>query len=540
MKILLGEPIMISCQKFFTYTFTASVIISLISCGTSTTPSTQTKKNVIFFLGDGMGMTTMTAARIYSVGEDGQLTMDTLPETAIVKTFSQDAMVTDSAPSMSAYMTGVKMNNDVLSMSSDTYSYNPNSSYLKTDVTTSAAAYSTNIAQAYYSTVATGGADSTCPTSGNGSSVQTLLELAKASGKLTGVVTTTRITHATPAATYAHICNRDGENQIAAQLVSGSGDPKPQGAYNTALGNGVDVILGGGLQHFIPQGTSTPVGSGTASSARTDNNDLTAKMVTNGYTFVKTRTDFLNIDTTKFTRLLGLFNSSHMTYELDRKANSKDEPSLSEMAVAATKILSNPSNNSNGFFLMVEGGRIDHALHATQAQRALVEAVEFDNAIKAVMSQMNIVDPGLKNTLIVVTADHDHTMVLNGYAKRTGPTTLANLGILGFLRNYATTTLGLDGNQTTGNPFTIIGFGNGPGAISDRTTITAALETDSSNGPLNPNYRYESTIPMPAGDNETHGGGDVFLGAIGMNAGNFKGVIENKDVFNLIRTSAGF
>ena len=73
-------------------------------------PTVEAPKNVIFFLGDGMGMTTMTAARIYAVGEDGELTMDTLPETAFVKTFSNDAQVTDSAPSMAAYMTGVKMN----------------------------------------------------------------------------------------------------------------------------------------------------------------------------------------------------------------------------------------------------------------------------------------------------------------------------------------------------------------------------------------------------------------------------------------------
>ncbi|XLM21724.1 alkaline phosphatase, partial [Chromobacterium piscinae] len=79
-----------------------------------------TAKNVIFFLGDGMGITTTTAARIYAAGEDGQLTMDTLPESGFVKTFSQDAQVTDSAPSMAAYMTGVKMNNEVISMSSDT------------------------------------------------------------------------------------------------------------------------------------------------------------------------------------------------------------------------------------------------------------------------------------------------------------------------------------------------------------------------------------------------------------------------------------
>ncbi|ALP39982.1 hypothetical protein WL1483_563 [Aeromonas schubertii] len=85
----------------------------------STNDSTPVAKNVIFFLGDGMGINTLTASRIYSVGEEGSLTIDTLPQSAFIKTFSHDAQVTDSAPSMSAYMTGVKSNNGVISMDGD-------------------------------------------------------------------------------------------------------------------------------------------------------------------------------------------------------------------------------------------------------------------------------------------------------------------------------------------------------------------------------------------------------------------------------------
>src|SRR3954469_19259421 len=103
----------------------SALVFALAGCGSTNTLVAATPKNVIFFLGDGMGMTTMTAARIYAVGEDGELTMDTLPETAFVKTFSNDAQVTDSAPSMAAYMTGVKMNNEVLSMTSNTLAIDP-------------------------------------------------------------------------------------------------------------------------------------------------------------------------------------------------------------------------------------------------------------------------------------------------------------------------------------------------------------------------------------------------------------------------------
>ena len=161
----------------------------------------------MFFLGDGMGLTTQTAARIYKVGEAGDLTMDTLPETAFVRTYSNNAQVTDSAPSMAAYMTGVKMNNEVISMTPETSAFDAaGKDYLN-------------------------GTDSTCPQSGNGKPVTTLLEIAKAAGMGTGAVTTTRITHATPAATFSHICHRDGENNIAAQAVPGGA------GYNGALGD---------------------------------------------------------------------------------------------------------------------------------------------------------------------------------------------------------------------------------------------------------------------------------------------------------------
>ena len=188
----------------------------------SANQSAVAPKNVLFFLGDGMGMTTLTAARIYSVGEDGDLTIDTLPETAFIKTYSNDAQVTDSAPSMSAYMTGVKMNNEVLSMSADTVAKDP-------------------LADANGNKLANG-----CGT-GNGTPATTLLEMAKNKGLSAGVVTTTRVTHATPAATYAHICHRDLENDIAAALVPGGT------GYNAALGaTGLDVVLGGGAQFFQP------------------------------------------------------------------------------------------------------------------------------------------------------------------------------------------------------------------------------------------------------------------------------------------------
>ncbi|WP_026035140.1 alkaline phosphatase [Cupriavidus sp. BIS7] len=477
--------------------FAAAVMsVALASCGgdnnnagTSNSPveqpqgSTAPTKNVVFFLGDGMGMTTMTAARIYKVGEDGDLTMDTLPESGFIRTYSNDAQVTDSAPSMAAYMTGVKMNNEVISMSPDTKA---------TDAS----------GKAYVS-----GADSTCPSSGNGKSVPTLLEQMKAAGYGTGVVTTTRITHATPAATYAHICHRDGENAIAAQLV-------PKGAgFNGALSDGVDVIFGGGRQHFLAT---------TAGGKRTDGRDLVGEFKTAGYTYAANKSDFDKI-TAGSAKVVGLFNASHMDYDLDR--DPAKEPSLAEMTGKAIDVL---AAKKKGFFLMVEGGRIDHALHETTARKALQDTAAFDDAIKAAIDKLNAIDPGLKNTLIVVTADHDHTLVLNGYAKRTGKTSDASPGVLGLVYDYVSGSQKLD---STGNPFSIIGFGNGENRPANRTALTDVQVFDKA-------YHQEAVIPMSAGG-ETHGGTDVFIGAMGNGAANFFGVMDNTDVFGLIKKSIG-
>ncbi len=449
-------------------------------------PATASAPNVIFFLGDGMGMTTLTAARIYKVGEDGDLTIDTLPETAFVKTFSNDAQVTDSAPSMAAYMTGVKMNNEVISMSTDTSARNAaGKDYVN-------------------------GADSTCPSSGNGTPVQTLLELFKAQGHPVGVVTTTRITHATPADTYAHICHRDGENTIAAQLVPGGA------GYNKALGDGVDVVLGGGRKHFLKAADG---------GARTDGRDLLGELKAQGYSYASNSTEFNAIDATKTGKLVGLFTSSHMSYDLDR--DPAKEPSLADMTGKAIDLLKTKAAG-NGFFLMVEGGRIDHALHETTAKKALQDTVAFDDAIKLALDKMKSVDPELKNTLIVVTADHDHTLVLNGYAQRTGKTTAANPGVLGLVKNVVKGTFDTDINS---NPYTIIGFGNGENRPAVRTVLDEATVFGNT-------YHQEAVVQTAAGS-ETHGGTDVFLGAIGKGAENFSGAMENIDVHAAIRKAIG-
>jgi alkaline phosphatase len=485
-------------MRFKLATLAALTAAALAGCGsegaggeTSAASSGQVSaapKNVIFFLGDGMGMTTLTAARIYSVGEDGDLTIDTLPETAFIKTYSNDAQVTDSAPSMSAYMTGVKMNNEVLSMSADTVARDP-------------------VADANGNKLA-----NDCG-SGNGHPVTTLLEMAKGKGLSAGVVTTTRVTHATPAATYAHICHRDLENDIAAALVPGGA------GYNTALGaSGLDVVLGGGTQFF------QPVSKG---GKRADGRDLIAEFKAKNYAYAGNAAEFNAINPAATERMVGLFTTSHMSYDLDR--DPAREPSLAEMTTKAMDVL---GKNSKGYFLMVEGGRIDHALHETTAKKALQDTVAFDNAIKAGIAKARAADPDLKNTLIVVTADHDHTLVLNGYAQRSGKTAAGNAGVLGLVKSYA------DGSVTRdadGAPYSIIGFGNGENRTQSKRTSVASMDdsTVSANA-----YHQEAAVRMPAGG-ETHGGTDVFLGAIGKGADTFLGTLDNTQVFTLVKNAIG-
>jgi len=468
----------------------ATLLAALAGCAATPPSATQAQtantvdhraKNIIFFLGDGMGVNTLTAARIFAAGEDGELAIDKLPESAFVKTFSNNAQVTDSAASMAAYMTGVKHNNGVISMSFGTRSIAPGKDANGNSLV------------------------SRCE---NGEAAVTLLELAKRRGMAVGVVTNTSVTDATPASTYAHACHRKLETDIAASLVPGGA------GYNKALGErGLDVLFGGGAQNFTPFATG---------GKRADNRDLLAELSGKGFRVVN--------DTAQFDALkagqpaVGLFAPNHMDFNATRDAAR--QPALPAMTAKAIELL---APNKNGFFLMVEGGLIDHALHATLGKRALQETVTYTEALQAAIDRMEALDPGLTNTLIVATADHDHTLLLNGYAARTGKTTPTNPGVLGLVRN-ADGTPSLDGK---GQPYTIIGFGTGEqrhaGDRSAHLTDDVVTRDD---------YHQEAVVRTRTGA-ETHGGSDVFLGATGANAELFRGTIDNTRVFNLIKTAAG-
>ncbi|WP_419716492.1 alkaline phosphatase [Aeromonas hydrophila] len=445
----------------------------LAALGGATQAQAADAKNVILFIGDGMGPTVLTATRLYKVGEEGNLEMMKLARSARIKTFSNDAQTTDSAPSMAAYTTGVKMNNEVIAMSSDTKAIAPGKD-------------------------ANGNKGVNNCASDNGKPVPTILELAKAAGKSVGAVTTTELTHATPAATYSHICHRDAAYAIAAQAVPGGA------GFNLALGDGVDVLMGGGANHWTPYNSTSNKGG------RADGRDLTTELTAQGYRYVTTKDELAGVNSGK---VLGLFSAkSHLDYELDRvaKGAANTQPSLSEMTAKAIDLL---SQNSQGYFLMVEGGRIDHALHGTNAKRSLTDAVALDEAVKTALGKVD-----LKDTLIVVTADHDHTMTINGYSAKGNK-------VLDLVKNGDGSTQ----NDVDGKPFTTLVFGNGPNRPDVRPTLT-------SDQVMADDYLQETGVKLGS---ETHGGGDVMLFADGAGSSRFKGTLDNTKVFGKLKEALG-
>ncbi len=448
-------------------------------------------KNVILFIGNGYGIGAMTAARIHAVGEEGALVIDGFPETALVRTYSRNAHASDSAAAMTAYMTGVKVDNEVLSQSAETRPYDEGGrAHAVRDETT-------------------------CPLVGNGKPAATLLEMAKSSGRATGVVTTARVTQAITAASFAHLCQRDGENTIAAQLVPGGA------GSNARLGEGVDVIFGGGWQHFLPK--DDPRGS-----SRADSRDLFAEMRAKGYAVIGRQSE-LAATAGPVGKILGLFNRSRMNHEGDRLGSN--EPSLADMTARAIDLL---QRNPNGYMLVVEGGRIGEALDNGLVRKALQDARAFDEAIGVALTKAKALDPELRNTTIIVTADHDETLVLNGEAAPTGRTVEAKPGILGVMRNYNEPAQ--FASDASGRPFTMLALGIGPRRTKGpRSQVPAVSDV----GVLEKDYQYESAVEAADPARDGLGGSDVMLSAIGANAARFHGTIDNVHVFDVIRGAMG-
>jgi len=471
-------------------------------------------KNVILFVGDGMGISTLTASRILEgqinglAGEEHALSFESFPHTALVKTYNVDAQTPDSAGTMTAMMSGLKTDVGVIGVDED---------------------------------VIRGNCEST-----KGNEVATALEFAEISGLSTGVISTARITHATPAAAYAKSADRNWEDisdmkidenperaaceDIASQLVNFEKNLEEK--YPGVDVNGIDVVMGGGRRHFLPNDATA--NSSDASSAvegdRTDGRNLVTEWTTiyPAGTYVFDQSGFGAIDSENTSKVFGLFNESHMQYEADRANDIAGEPSLSEMTEKAIEIL---DNNPKGFFLTVESGRIDHAHHAGNAYGALTDTIEF---AKAVQAAVDSTDP--KDTLILVTADHSHVFTIAGYPKRGNP-------ILGKVVAVGQTEPALAADDL---PYTTLGYANGRGFrdLGDETNSDATYDADPVSGRQDltaidttaPGYHQETLIPLGS---ETHAGEDITLHATGPGAHLVQGVVEQSVVFHVIDQALG-
>ena len=368
-----------------------------------------------------------------------------------------------------------------------------------------------------------------------GNQLTTILELAEDKGLSTGVVTTTRVTHATPAACYAHTVERDWEDDAdlsPAARTAGFSDIARQ-LIEFSHGDGLEVALGGGRSKFLPNTMDDPEDQGTKGS-RLDDRDLPAEWLKKPQAaYVWNKSQFAAINPANTSHLLGLFERSHMNYEVDRATDTGGEPSLSEMTSKAIDIL---AKNPQGFFLMVEGGRIDHAHHAGNAYRALTETIEFSRAVKIALEKTDA-----QKTLVIVTADHSHVLTIAGYAKRGNP-------ILGKVIYPDQTELATD---LSGHPYTTLSYANGPGytGASDKqpqgsksyphepssaTGITTGRPDLTTIDTTAPNYLQEATIPLSS---ETHGGEDVAIYATGPGAYLLHGVQEQNVIFHIMKDS---
>ena len=466
-------------------------------------------KNIIFFVGDGMGVSTVTASRIYSVGIDGELTMDQFPHTALSKTYTADHITPDSAGTMTAMMTGVNANSGVIGFGAETERQDFNND-------------------------------------GNGERLWTLLEMAKQAGKKVGVVSTARVTHATPAACYAHVNERNEENAIALQALP------TDATYNERLEDGIDLLMGGGRRYFTPSGMADEEGE---SGSRGDGRDLRQEFQDAGYTYVWNQAGFDNL-TKKDLPVLGLFERSHMEYEYDRPNDLGGEPSIGEMLEKSVALL----ENNKGYFLMVEAGRIDHAHHAGNAFRALTDTEAFDKSIEAAVEKVD-----LRDTLIIVTADHSHVFNIAGYPMRKPADLQYNFGtapasyldndmphqhdgifdvvydISAGSGNISTST------DSNGTPYTIFGYHNGPGYRSG-PRVDPAMDPFAGLGGANTQnpdafgntgsehtqYLQEAAVPLGS---ETHAAEDVAIYGIGPQSWLFHGTVNNTHIFDVMKSA---
>ena len=488
----------------------AGCIVSTDSPPAQPSAARDIARNVILFIGDGMGVSTVTAARIFDgqslgmTGEEHELVFETFPHIALVKTYNTNQQVPDSAGTATAMMTGRKTRAGVINIGPEAHRRDCRAAM--------------------------------------DNPLKPLGAIAKEQGKAVGVVTTTRLTHATPAAVFAHSPERDWESDQylpESDRALGCRDIAHQ-LTRFDVGGGLDVALGGGRSEFYGREfDGNRVGeqddlirewldAGSNRAHITTRDELTGLRAARqpGNRPGQQPEEFPEPQSAQPSRqqVLGIFSRSHMTYVAEREPDTT-EPTLAEMTTAAIDLL---EESEDGYFLMVEGGRIDHGHHDGKPGYALLETQAFVRAIEAALEQVD-----LEETLVLVTADHSHVFTIAGYPVRGNP--ILGLVVENDVTGEPSPAAAVD---ASGTPYTTLGYANGPGAAADQSRPAPETGTGAV---------YQSLIPVvsPRIDgsldySETHGGEDVALYGIGLGSERVGGVIEQNLVFDIIIQAFGW
>ncbi|WP_373354201.1 alkaline phosphatase [Pseudoroseicyclus sp. CXY001] len=447
------------------------------------TPNTGTARNVILFVADGMGVGTNYAVRLFAgqqaggLGDDYVLPYEAFPNSALVKTYTINGQTPDSAPTAGAMNTGIKQRNEMINVTGDV---------MVDDCQ--------------------GGLDA--------APLTLLSEIATDMGKSVGIISTARLTHATPAAVYARTVNRNWEDDTAIPEGCGQVDIAAQMIEAMKAGT-LDLALGGGGRYFVSADVTLDEGY---TGVRADGRDMISEITEMGGQFAWNAETLEGLTPSLETGpILGFFENSHMEYEADRS----DEPSIAEMTAFAIETL---SQNEGGFYLEVEGGRVDHANHGGNLARAVADGVAFAEAV-----QMAIDMTDASETLIIVTADHEHAIAFNGYCGR-------GSDILGLCLDV--NTQGVEGTEpllaADGKPYTVAGYLNGAGSViteQEDGTWSGARPDLTEEEATDLDYLQQALVPMGS---ETHSGEDVAIWANGPWAHLVNGTMEQNEIFHVI------
>jgi alkaline phosphatase len=487
---LIARDLVLPAEGAYTIEVTAGSESKSVTWDVYNTGETPKAKNVIFLIADGFSVAHRTAARIMSQGmtegkANGRLNLDDVPPAAFVGTSATDAVATDSANTMSAYMTGHKTAVNAIGVYADR-----------------------------------------TPDSFDDPKVENIAEaIRRQTKKSIGIISTAELQDATPAAVVAHTRKRGDKAEINGMLF----DVKP------------DVLLGGGSAYFLPQATP--------GSKRKDDKDYVKLFQDAGYTLATDKTELAAAAGTNTGKILGIFHTGNMDTTLDREFLKKgtvekfpNQPGLVEMTQVA---LDNLSKNPEGFFLMVEAANVDKMSHPLDWDRAVVDTIEFDKAI-GVAREFAAKNP---DTLIVVTGDHTHGVSIIGTVDDEKPGTdmrekVGTYASAGF-PNYTdenndgypdkvdvTRRLFLNANNGPDHYETFRPKLDGP--------FVPAIQNEKKEYVANEAYKdvpgavfVPGNIPKE-GDSGVHAVDDVVLQATGPGSEGFKGYMEQSDVYRVL------